>query len=108
MSSPVTAVIWCSGPASPWSDLTPIQRLAIIFRRGFREDEQRWLKTSESLFSSAVVDFGMCGPQTVELDTSEPNDIWPAYCPVCGTDTNWDMDTFWREHPEYKGVYEED
>lgn len=83
------ATIWCKGPATPWSGLTPLERFAIMFR--------------PSILNEIGSKFGFCGPQTVQLDTSDPNDVWPDDCPTCGTDTHWDMDMFWSMHPEYKG-----
>ena len=90
MTMKTQAVIWCNGPATPWSGLTPLERLTVL------------------LLTEVPNNFGKCGPQTVELDTSDPDDIWPAYCPVCQTDVNWDMQMFWELHPEFKGTYEED
>ena len=90
MTMKTQAVIWCNGPATPWSGLTPLERLTVL------------------LLTEVPNKFGKCGPQTVELDTSDPEDIWPAYCPVCQTDVNWDMQMFWELHPEFKGTYEED
>ena len=94
MTTKTQAVIWCNGPATLWLDLTPLERLAVLLR--------------PNLLPEVSSKFGNCGPQTVELDTSNPDDIWPAYCPVCQTDMNWDMEMFWELHPEFKGPDEED
>lgn len=94
MTKTTSAVIWCKGPATPWSGLTPLERFAIMFR--------------PSVLNEIGSKFGICGPQNVVLDTSNPDDVWPDYCPTCGTDTNWDMEMFWQMHPEYKGVYDEE
>lgn len=62
--------IWCEGPGTDWMQLTPDERLLwFLFKRG---------------------PFSMCGPSVVEMDMSNPDDIWPMYCPTCNTDTNWE------------------
>lgn len=64
--------ILCNGPGVLWSTLEPTQRLMWLF------------------FQSGG--FTPCGNQLVEIDTSDPDDIWPSRCPVCQTDINLDYD----------------
>lgn len=89
--------IWCRGPAVPWSSLTGVERLAIAFRKEPQDP-------NPALLESISTVFGECGIQLVELDMSDPDDIWPSFCPVCGTDVNWDITGFWKNYPQYKNV----
>lgn len=95
MSEKVMASIWCRGPGVPNKILTPVQRLGVLFRKNADEP-------GNALFASAIPHLGECGIQLVELDMSEPDDIWPNLCPVCKTDNFWDMDGFYKTYPQYK------
>lgn len=97
----VMASIWCRGPGVPWSTLLPEERMSIIFRK--EPDDNR-----QAIFQSLASAFGECGLQLIELDMSEPDDIWPDKCPVCKTDNNWDMQGFYKTYPHYKGPDLED
>lgn len=97
----VLASIWCRGPGVPWSTLSGLERIAIVFRKN--ADDQR-----QSILENMSLNFGECGIQLVELDMSDPDDIWPDLCPVCKTDMNWDIEGFWKTYPQYKSEFEED
>ena len=97
----VMASIWCRGPKVPWSTLTGHERLSIVFRKSAEEE-------GRSLLESLALNVGECGLQFVELDMSEPDDIWPDNCPICKTDVNWDMQGFYKTYPQYKGPDLED
>lgn len=97
----VMASIWCRGPGVFWSTLTPMERMSILFRKSPEEE-------GVSLLAELSLSFGECGIQLVELDMSEPDDIWPDKCPICKTDTNWDMDGFYKTYPHYKSPDLED
>ena len=97
----VMASIWCRGPGVPNKDLTTGQRLGIMFRKSGEE-------AGPSLFESQITDLKECGVQLVELDMSNLDDIWPDLCPVCKTDTFWDMDGFYKTYPQYKSPHLED
>ena len=90
----VRVSVWCRGPAVSWSTLSKMEKLAILTRN--RPDD---VSDPLSLISSR---FSECGPQLVELDLSVPDDVYPLDCPVCGTDTNFDMNLFYKDHPGLK------
>ena len=97
----VMASIWCRGPAVVWSTLTSMERMSILFRKSAED-------TRPGLLEGISSNFGECGLQLVELDMSEPDDIWPDKCPICKTDNNWDMQGFYKTYPQYKGPDLED
>ena len=78
-----------------------MERMSILFRKSPEE-------TGPGLLEDVSRKFGECGLQLVELDMSEPDDIWPDVCPICKTDTNWDMQGFYKTYPHYKGPDLED
>jgi hypothetical protein len=90
--------VWCNGPGIPWDKLTKIERLAILFRPSSQKDFESDTHVLESVASK----FGVCGVQLVELDLSIPDDIYPMMCPVCKTDTNWDIEGFVKTYPQYR------
>lgn len=92
----VMASIWCRGPGVLWSTLDSMERMSILFRKSAEDPRP-------GLLEKIAVSFGECGLQLVELDMSEPDDIWPDVCPICKTDTNWDMQGFYKTYPHYKG-----
>ena len=75
--------------------------MSILFRKSPEE-------TGPGLLEDVSLKFGECGLQLVELDMSEPDDIWPDKCPICKTDNNWDMQGFYKTYPHYKGPDLED
>ena len=87
--------IWCRGPGVPWSTLTGPERISIVFRKSAEEE-------GRGLLESLALKFGECGLQLVKLDLSDLDDIWPDECSVCGSDTNWDMEGFYKTYPQYK------
>ena len=91
----VMASIWCRGPGVPWSTLTGHERLSIVFRKSAEEE-------GRGLLESLALNFGECGLQLVELDMSNPDDIYPTECSICKTDMNWDMQGFYKMYPQYK------
>lgn len=96
----VMVSVWCRGPGVPWSSLTKLERLAVLFRNE-PDDSQ------PSVLQSLTLDFTECGLQLVELDISNPDDIYPYECPVCKTDTNWDIKGFFKTYPQYESKVEE-
>lgn len=97
----VMVSIWCRGPAVPWSTLKGEERLAIVFRKSAEE-------TRPAIFENLALKFGECGLQLVELDMSDPDDIYPSDCPICEADTCWDMQGFYKMYPQYHHVNLED
>jgi hypothetical protein len=55
-----------------------------------------------AILADVVIGFGECGPQVVELNMSNLDDIYPNYCLVCDTDMNWDMKAFYEMYPQYR------
>ena len=92
--NPVFRSVWCRGPAVPWSSLSGVERLSIAFRKSGEQE-------GSGIFESISEQFGECGIQLVEIDMSDPNDIFPWECPTCGTDVNWDWDNFKKAYPEF-------
>jgi hypothetical protein len=89
--------VWCHGPGVPWSELTPLERMAVFFRSAVDKEAG-----NPALLADLASKFEECGPQVVEIDVADPDDVYPGACPVCGTDTNWDIKTFIGMFPEYK------
>lgn len=96
----VMASLWCRGPAVPWTQLTGTERLAVAFRK--EADDSR-----TALLEDLASNFGECGIQYVELDMSNPDDIYPMNCPICKTDMNWDIQGFFKTYPQYKSEFDE-
>jgi hypothetical protein len=93
--------VWCHGPGVPWAELTPIQRMAVFFRSAVDKSSG-----NPVLLQEIASEFSECGPQVVEIDVEDSEDVYPSACPVCGTDTNWDIKTFIEMFPEYKAPEE--
>jgi len=72
----------------------------MIFRKSAESPHAGFLE-------SVAANFGECGPQRVKLDTKNLEDVWVDMCPVCGTDSYWDLKGFVKNYPQWYPFFAE-